>query len=69
MELMSWMPMLRIESQDMPMKAHLLKREMGNLKGKRITSPTTRTPQGISQPRQGQSKQKDVALARQMTPT
>ena len=32
-------------------------------------SPTTWTPQGISQPRQGQSKQKDIAPARQMTPT
>ena len=47
-------------------RSYVEKRSEGSRGQKSHIAPTIRTPQGISQPRQSQSKQSDVAPTRQM---
>ena len=47
-------------------RSYVEKRSKGSREQKSHMAPTIQTPQGISQPRQSQSKQSDVALVRQM---
>ena len=47
-------------------RSYVEKRSEGSRGQKSHVAPTIRTPQGIRQPRQRQSKQADVATARQM---
>ena len=49
-------------------RSYVEKRSEGSRGKKSHVAPTIRTPQGISQPRQSQSKQNDVAPTRQMVP-
>ena len=49
-------------------RSYIENRYEGSRGQKSHMAPTIRTPQGISQPRQSQSKQNDVDLARKMVP-